>query len=429
MIDVPKGRGAFIDCVEYLRHSDIRQALKGKYEYPPEAVHANFDWQAEVEAMVLRKTKYEKPLSQAQFVKNEVLYNGMTLNEVCEKYPTLYQEEITVFNKLRNEYLSKFADMPAYRINYYIEAPSGYGKDTMAYSIARSLFPELGDNAYFEVGANKVTFAGYDGEPVIIWSEFRSDTFIKTFGGYEDVLSAIDVIPKAKKRENKKYGDLRLVNSVNIVTSTQPYNEFLEGLIAANDPSRDQSRRRFPIIIPLHANDFDIMINTGYLDAGRMDYHDYKAWKHVLGNFGDIARKLNNRPDFRMIAEKKMTEPIIEAHKTVENGISPDYYAGMSDEEILAELAREHIGQVIDDKQHEYEQKFQELHDAYEAEMLELVNLYDDFHETWHILEIGMPFNGCDTCSISECRACHYYPVCGYGQRKECDIINIKKGE
>ena len=33
MIDIIKGRGAFINCVEYLRHSDIHQALKGKYEY------------------------------------------------------------------------------------------------------------------------------------------------------------------------------------------------------------------------------------------------------------------------------------------------------------------------------------------------------------------------------------------------------------
>lgn len=74
MVEVPKGRGAFIDCVEYLGHSDIRQELKGKYVYDVDDIKANFDWQTEVTEMVLRKTKYEKPLSQADYLKNEVLY-------------------------------------------------------------------------------------------------------------------------------------------------------------------------------------------------------------------------------------------------------------------------------------------------------------------------------------------------------------------
>lgn len=355
MIELPKGRGAFIDCVEYLRHSDVRQALNGKYEYDVSEVKSNFNWQVEVEEMVLRKTKYEKPLSPAQFVKNEILYNGLSLNEVFDRYPTLYQEELTTIKKLRNEYLSRFAPMPSYRVNYYLEGGSGYGKDTMARSIARSLYPDLGEMAYFEIGGQKVTFDGYDGEPVIIWSEFRADTFVRTLGGYENVLQTIDIVPK-DKREHKKFGDIRLTNTVNIVTSTQPYAEFLKGLIADEDPDKSQAPRRFPIIIPIRAEDFDIMINTGYLDSNT--YHDYATWKNVKGSFGKVARRLNKRQDLMRIAEQKMTVPIIDAHHKVEDGISPDYYEGLSDEEVLKILESEKLGETLSGdellaKQHE----------------------------------------------------------------------------
>lgn len=334
MVEVPKGRGAFIDCVEYLRHSDIHQTLKGKYEYDASEIKASFDWELEVEQLVLRKTKYEKPLSQEDFIKNEVLYNGLSLQEVYEKYPTLYQKDMQIFKKLRLEYLSKMVDPPQYRINYYLEGKSGYGKDTMAYSIARALYPGLAEYAYFEVGSRKVTFDGYDGEPVIIWSEWRAETFLKNFEGYENVLSTIDIIPKKTKREHKKFGDLRLVNAVNIITSTQPYEEFLRNLIPDNDPDPTQANRRIPLIIKIRPEDFDIAINSGYLD--KEDYSDYAAWGQVKGSFARLAKRLDAHAGARKVIESRMTAPILEAHHTVSQGIKPDDFEGLSDDDILA---------------------------------------------------------------------------------------------
>lgn len=332
MIEVPKGRGAFIDCVEYLRHSDIRQKLNGKHEYAIEEVKANFDWFSEVESLVLRKTKYEKPLTQSEFVKNEVLYNGLTLKEVAQRYPTLYQQEMTTFDKLRNKYLQLNAPLPAHRINYYIQGDSGYGKDTMAYALAKALFPNYGEDAYFEIGGNKVTFDGYDGEPVIIWSEFRADTFVKALGGYENVLQSIDIIPKAKL-EHKKYGSVKLINAINIVTSTQPYGEFLKGLIPPKDPSPTQAHRRFPLIIPIHQNDFDVLINAGYLDANT--YSEYLVWNNIRGSFASLARQLNDREKARKVLENDLTKHIIGAHNQVEKHISNDEYKDLTDNEII----------------------------------------------------------------------------------------------
>lgn len=347
MVKVPKGRNAFMDCVEYLRHSSIYQIENGKYEYGIDEVFSNFDWETELERLILCRTKYERPLSQKEYIKNEVLYNGMRLEEVYELYPTLYQQNMQVFKKLRLEYLNKLAKAPKYRVNYYIEGGTGYGKDTMAYSIARCLYPGLEDEAYFEVGSNKVVFEGYDGEPVIIWSEWRAETFIKNFGGYENVLSTIDIVPKKKKREHKKFGDLRLVNSVNIITSTQPYEEFLRGLVSSNDPDPKQAHRRIPLIIKIHPEDFEISINTGYID--KENYDDYTAWKQVKGSFARLVKRLDSYKGIQRVVEEKMITPILEAHKVVEDGIVKDEFKGMTEEEILAQFAD--YGKEISDKQ------------------------------------------------------------------------------
>lgn len=346
MVDIPKGRGAFIDCVEYLGHSDIRQELKGKYTYDKDDIKANFDWETEVTEMVLRKTKYEKPLSQSDYLKNEVLYNGMSLREVQDRYPTIYQKEMTVFDKLRMKYIVDRAPLPSSRVNFYLEGGSGYGKDTMARAIARGLFLDLvgdDDAIFFEIGGKNVTFEGYDGQPVIIWSEFRANTFVQALGGYEEVLGAIDVIPK-NNRHHKKFGSIKLVNSVNIVTSTEPYMDFLKGLIPEDDPDKTQANRRFPIIIPIRMNDFDIMINSGYLDADV--YSDYTAFRNVVGSFGSIARCLNTRPELMRKAEETLSKPVIEAHSVVDANIHKDKFENMTDDEILANFMSDGFGTV-----------------------------------------------------------------------------------
>ena len=359
MVDIPKGRGAFIDCVEYLRHSDIHQALKGKYEYGADEVKANFDWETEVEALILRKTEYERPLSEKEYVKNSVLYKGMTIREVIDRYPTLYQEELTTLQKLRLEYLNRNAPMPPFRVNYYIYGNSGTGKDTMAHSLAKALFSnmEYDDDVYFEIGSKKVTFSGYDGQPVIIWSEFRADTFVDALGGYESVLGTIDIIPK-NKREHKKYGDIRLVNAVNIVTSTQDYRDFLRGLVQEGDPDPTQANRRFPIIIPIHADYFDIMLNEGYL--GGDAFSEYRAWRQVRGSFGELARKLNSRPDLFQRAERLLSTHAVNAHNLIVENIKSDPFADKSDDEVLAMLKADGYGEykTADEIKAEAEERF-----------------------------------------------------------------------
>ena len=183
---------------------------------------------------------------------------------------------------------------------------------------------------------------------------------MRALGGYEAVLGAIDIIPK-NNRHHKKFGAVKLVNAVNIVTSTQPYAEFLQGLIPETDPDPSQANRRFPLIIPIHMHDFDILINSGYLNKDT--YSDYTAYKNIVGSFGEMARRLNSRPELLLRAETELVKPVIEAHGVVEGRLHRDEFEGMSDDEILDALKHEGLGKVnryrdktMDELRAEYEE-------------------------------------------------------------------------
>ena len=71
--------------------------------------------------------------------------------------------------------MQKRAEIPKFRINYYIDGKGGIGKNVASKALAKSLYPELSDDdLYFEVGGNNVSFDGYDGQPVIIWNDKRA---------------------------------------------------------------------------------------------------------------------------------------------------------------------------------------------------------------------------------------------------------------
>lgn len=331
-VNVPKGRGAFWDCIGYLTHASVDEE-QGKFVYPASDVIANFDWQTDLAAW----KKKSRPRGEiVDYLRQEILFNGMRLMDVYTEYPSIYAQHCEKFEKLRSIWIRDHAPLPEYRVNFYIYGDAGYGKDTMARAIARSYVKEKNlhyyDDAYFEVGTSKVTFEGYDGQPIIVWSDFRAQTLIDSLDGYENVLNVFDIIPK-ESLVHKKFGSIKLINAINIITSTQPYAEFLRELIPPSDPSPMQANRRFPIIIPIHEHDFRIMINAGYLD--KLHYRDYVTWGHIQGSFAQLARNLDARPDMQRIIEEKAIEPVQEARRLVEQKIKNDPYAGMTDEEIL----------------------------------------------------------------------------------------------
>ena len=118
----------------------------------------------------------------------------------------------------------------------------------------------------------------------------------------------------------------------------------MKGLIPENDPDPTQANRRFPIIIPIRMDDFDIMINSGYLDAET--YSDYTAFQNVVGSFGRLAKRLNTRQELMLTVEAELSKPIIEAHKVVDGSLHRDEFEGMTDAEIIDSLKSEGLGKI-----------------------------------------------------------------------------------
>ena len=90
-------------------------------------------------------------------------------------------EQENLFKRARKNYLAR-KPIPAVRSNYYITGNGGAGKSVAAKAMARSLFPNLPDEKiFFTIGDGKVAFDRYDGQPVIIWDDWRAEDLLSMF--------------------------------------------------------------------------------------------------------------------------------------------------------------------------------------------------------------------------------------------------------
>lgn len=343
-VNVAKGAGAFLDCVQYLTHEDDKQQGLGKRLYEDSCVQANFNFREELDKRAERKARYGKDLNEKDRIRNEVLLKGMTLREVVEKYPLQYQDDFTYLEKCRLRYISTISEMPKARINYYVEGRGGIGKGLISKAIARALVDRDGtmrdDDIYFEVGADRASFEGYDGQPVIIWNDCRAYTLLQKLGGRENVFNVFDPFPPNVK-QNIKYGSVRLNNSVNIVNSVQPYTEFFDGLAGEytdkdgqvqKAEDKGQSYRRFPFFLVLHEEDYDLGMNKGVFEGTR-EYEQYMMYRGLRGNMQRIAERCGDNYELYNVVTKKALAPVVDKHDQLE--VKLQHHQQGTDEEIL----------------------------------------------------------------------------------------------
>lgn len=325
-IDMKKGRGAFLDCVQYLTHETEKQQLLGKWRYPDEEVKASFDFRKELDEREAKRARYGgRDLSSRDQVRYDVLYNGKTIREVIDTDPLAYQNDFATLDKLRAKYITDTAPLPKSRINYYIYAEdgkngSGIGKGLLSRALARSMYPELtkDDDIFFEVGEKGALFDGYDGQPVIIWNDRRGYQLLDELGGkVGNVYNVFDTTPTSQ-RQNVKYSSLKLINEVNIVNSVQHYTSFLDGISGADKgvviEDQNQAKRRFPFIIPMRFEDFDIMINKGFMNDSK-EFDQYIKFGNVRANMQRMQMLGAGNEALVQEAEAKLLEPVIEKHK------------------------------------------------------------------------------------------------------------------
>jgi len=324
-VDVPKGHGAFLDCVQYLTHEQAKQQEQGKVLYSDEDVISNFDFRKILNERAERILKYGKDLDARQTMRYDVLYCGKTLKQCINEDKLQYMEDLEKLKKLRLEYIS-MQNPPKTRINYYISGRGGIGKGLISRAISRSLYPDLIDDydIFFEVGSKGSAFEGYDGQPVIIWNDRRAIDLLTELNGRGNVFNVFDTHP-TKQRQNVKYSSINLCNEVNIINGIESYTDFLDGLAGEykdksggehKSEDKSQSYRRFPFIIPMHTMDIDIMINKGFMGDSK-NYEEYEQYKRIIGNMQKISVACGNNEKLVREIEARTIRPITEKHKEI----------------------------------------------------------------------------------------------------------------
>lgn len=348
------GSDGFIDGIRYLTHETDKAIEDGKYQYPESIRTVNFDWKTEYEQSLESREKYGKHnMTPGKIMQYGVLYEGKTLRECEAEDPVLYMENLDRLKRLRLEYITRQAP-PAHRINYYLYGKGGVGKDLMSRSLARALFPQYqsDDDIFFIVGGDKVPFDGYDGQPVLIWSDRRAGGLIKTLGGRENFFNVFETHP-TKQRQNVKFGSVNLCNLVNIVNGQESYSAFLDGIageykdrdgIQHDAEDKNQSYRRFPFIIPLHDEDFDLMINKGYMDDDMSLFQEYYQYMGIRGNMQQIAIRCGGENSLYKKTTAKVLKPVTDKHS---EAIERHKQVSPSDEEIERWLEEKQYGKQI----------------------------------------------------------------------------------
>ncbi len=338
MFQTMQGRGTWEENLEYLTHEHKNQCeilQKHVYEDVEVKTSANLDFRTVMVELANMRLSGVFEDDSRDFYRLKV-YNGeMTLRDCEARNPTNYVNDLEKLAKLRGAYLSDKAKQPATRINYYVQGSGGNGKDAFARALAYSLFPNLDDDRdiIFEVGGSGVEFQEYDGQPVVIWSDFRAIDMLQVMGRRE-FFRVFDPHPPRNK-VNKKYGSSSLVNAVNIVTGVDDYNTFLLGLVGeftdkktgvtrrSEESEKRQSYRRFPLIINIRETDYDIYLNTGLFDG---NFEQYKAYRHYQTSFRQVATKLDMQSNLGRGALQQIMKPVLYQHDVALSNQSAEYY-------------------------------------------------------------------------------------------------------
>lgn len=348
-----KPPSAFLDLVEYLTHENPKQRQAGKHLYDDSEVHASKGWDWRFDLEEHKAARLEKGLGKAlQRRRKEaalkVAAGEWSLDHVRQHDLELWSAPgvMSHLKGLRADYLASLAP-PLEVVNFYVFGPGGVGKDLLAHALARSLNPTA-EKPYFTVGGSNVSFEDYDGEEVIIWSDFRASTMLdacrrdrgllfRILGPYRDASEKVIV--------NVKGSHTQLVNRVNIVTGPDDYRTFLDGLageyaytnrmgvkIVQTSENKDQAYRRFPLIIPVQEGEFSIYVNLGFLNGTR-EYDQYERHERLRHNLELLNRRCQAITD---AAERESVVRQIEARTVAPILEQRARLSGSSDEQVSA---------------------------------------------------------------------------------------------
>lgn len=324
---------AFLDCVQYLTHEKPKQQALGKHLYSDDCIVSNFDWRAEVDKLEENRKKYGKTnVSKTDQLKLAIMSGEMNIDQIREEHPLEYANNIDKFTKLQKDY-NRRQPAPTIKINMYIGGiDGGVGKGLMGKAVARGIVDpaheKADDEIYFLVTSDS-GFNGYNGQPVLIWEDFRPQELLAFFGRKNgqsgskargEMFKFLDPHPGAGSgMVDVKYDNVRLQNIVNIFDCILEPDEWLDGLageytlpdgtiVSAEEKQKSQIYRRIPITFWIMENDYSFRINKGVLE----DTREYNQWVESQRFRGSLSRLVNtlNNTQYTSLSDK-LIEPAL----------------------------------------------------------------------------------------------------------------------
>lgn len=353
MVESNKNRkdgSTWYECVKYLTHKTTNAIKENKFPYPNnEVVCFGFDYEEELKEYERMMEKYGKALTQEEEYFLQVLHGEKSPLDIQKEDDVFYMKNYEKLRKLQCEYLRNLP-IPPFRLNIYVEGDGGFGKGQFTKYLAKNI---SSDGEYFKVGGKNVTFEGYKGEEVIVWNDFRGEELLKVFGGEEGkVLDYLDPFPdeECDQKQHIKFDYVNLVNRVNIFNSVQPFEEFLSDLVKGNREEGiiSQSYRRLPVIIRIHQEDYDILMNTGFLNNTR-EFLQYEQYNHVRANFAKIANVCKNNKELKEKIMGKALLPVIDQIGVLEEKVSSQELEDVEIEKMFEDVGTFDIDKIKKD--------------------------------------------------------------------------------
>ena len=339
------GRGArektFVDLVRYLTHENgDPDGQKTSYDRAEVQTNDVALWEMVDANLARRREKRAGGGSRrAKEVDELVLLiqeDGWRLRQARKHNPLAFSQAYSRMEKARAVFL-RDAPLPPMRTNFYLGGPSRTGKSVLAGLFARALaraqFPDLTEaEAIYEVGRPGVAFQHYDGQPILLWDDFRPLSTIEAVGGdvrsRDSVWPVLDISPK-RVAVNTKYGSATLLNSVNIITGVKSYSEFLDELAgdfvskktgeAVRAEDKMQAYGRFPFVSEVTQETIKFYLSRGFSGPGGL-YSQYEEIARMENNMKAIIETIDALPDeesknhFRDAVGHRMLGSMVQAH-------------------------------------------------------------------------------------------------------------------
>lgn len=320
-IQVYRGKTAFLNGIEYLTHEHSAQKSLGKVEYSrSEVVFESAEvaeyWWKKLDEHQEKRLKNVPEKEQVNSLIKRLGSGEIDLKGARAEDLALFHRYETMFRRARKGYLEN-KPLPLSRANYYITGQGGAGKSVAAKAMARSLYPDLEDeDLFYVVGDGRVAFDKYDGQPVIIWDDWRSKDLLSKFD--RGTVWKIFAVNPERVTQSIKYGEIVLSNTVNIVTAVQPFEEFIEGLAGEYVDSNKtrhakedagQGYRRFPVFIEVTRSSLDFFLSNS-LTGGEM--REYQRVAKVDASMKQYAENVTSENTKRIMA------PMVGLHQVIE---------------------------------------------------------------------------------------------------------------